>query len=56
MKENIVLGLAVSAFTYIFVIILDNISARLTWQCMLKATWTAVIGLSIINILGIYFL
>lgn len=55
-KDNIVLGLIVSAFTYLFVIVLDNITARLTWQWMLKATWTVIIGLSIINLLGIYFL
>jgi ech hydrogenase subunit B len=55
-KDNIVLGLMVSAFTYLFVIVLDNITARLTWQWMLKVTWTLIIGLSIINLLGIYFL
>lgn len=56
MGRNIILGLIVSAFTYLFVIILDNISARLSWQWMLKTTWTVIIGISIINILGIYIL
>lgn len=56
MKQNLALGALVAAFTYIFVIVIDNITARLTWQWMLKATWSVIIGLSIINILGIYFL
>jgi ech hydrogenase subunit B len=56
LKQNIFLGLAASAFAYMFEIIVDNITARLTWQWMLKVTWTAIIGISIINILGIYFL
>lgn len=55
-KPNMLAGLASSIFTFIFVILIDNISARLTWQWMLKFTWSVVIGLSIINILGIYIL
>lgn len=54
MEQNIVLGILTAAFTYIFTIIVDNITARLTWQWMLKASWTAIMSLSIINILGIY--
>lgn len=53
-KQNILAGAAISAFTYLFVIFLDNISARLTWQWLLRATWSIVIGLSIVNIFGIY--
>ncbi|HBM79943.1 MAG TPA: Ech hydrogenase subunit EchB [Clostridiaceae bacterium] len=55
-KQYTLLGLAIAAFTYIFAIIIDNISARLTWQWMLKFTWTVVIELTIVNLLGIYFL
>ena len=55
-KQSILMGGLIAAFTYIFVIVLDNITARLTWQWMLKTTWTIIIGLAIINILGIYLL
>jgi ech hydrogenase subunit B len=54
-SQNIVLGLMVSAFTYIFVIIMDNITARVTWQWMMLVTWTGIMALPIINILGLYF-
>lgn len=53
-KQNLICGILISLFTYIFVIILDNISARLKFQWMVKTSWTVMIGLSIINILGIY--
>lgn len=55
-KQNIVIGLVISIFTFLFVIIVDNITARLTWQWLFKVTWTIVIGLSIINILIVYFM
>lgn len=52
--QNIYIGILISIFTYLFLIVIDNITARLTWQWMLKITWTAIIALSIINIFGIY--
>jgi ech hydrogenase subunit B len=55
-KQNVVMGLIISIFTFLFVIVLDNITARLTWQWLFKVTWTIVIGLSIINILVLYFM
>jgi ech hydrogenase subunit B len=55
-KQNIIAGLLISALTYVLLIIIDNISARLTWQWLLKTTWSLILGLSIINILGIYIL
>jgi len=55
-KQNIAVGILIALFTFIFVIVLDNITARLTWKWLVKATWTIVIGLSILNILVIYFL
>lgn len=54
-KENIIMGLIIAIFTFLFVIILDNISARITWQWMLKFTWIILLALSMINILIIYF-
>lgn len=49
------MGILIAELAFLFLIILDNISARITWQWMLKFTWTIVIVLSIINIIGIYF-
>jgi ech hydrogenase subunit B len=55
-KQNILLGILIGLFTFILEIVVDNISARLTFQWMLKTTWTVVIVLCIINIMGIYIL
>lgn len=54
-KQNIVIGFIISAFTYIFVLVADNISARLSWKWMLKFCWTVLVGLSVANILFLYF-
>lgn len=53
-KQNIIIGLVISLFTYLFVIIIDNITARLTWQWMLKASWTIIILLSVVNVFVIH--
>lgn len=53
-KQNIFFGLLICLFSYLFVIIIDNISARLKFQWMVKTSWTVMITLSIINILAIY--
>lgn len=53
-SNNIVLGIAISIGTFLFTIIIDNITARLNWQWMLKFSWTAVLSLSVVNILAIY--
>lgn len=53
-KQNIIVGLVISLFTFLFVIVIDNISARLSWEWMLKFTWTIVVGISIANILFLY--
>lgn len=55
-KQNIIIGLIISIFAFLFVIVVDNITARLTWQWLFKITWTIVIGLSIINLLIVYFM
>lgn len=54
-KQNIIIGTLLSLFTFFFVIIIDNISARLSWNWLIKFTWTVVVGLSVINILFVYF-
>lgn len=53
-KNNIIMGTILSLFTFIFVLVIDNISARLNWEWMLKFTWTVIVGLSIANILFLY--
>lgn len=53
-KNNIIMGTILSLFTFIFVLVVDNISARLNWEWMLKFTWTVIVGLSIANILFLY--
>lgn len=53
-KQNYLIGTVLSIFTFLFVIVLDNITARLSWEWMMKFTWTIVVGLSIANILFIY--
>ena len=53
-KQNIIIGTLLSIFTFLFVIIIDNISARLSWKWLLKFTWTIIACLSIANILFIY--
>ena len=54
-KQNLVIGTVLSLFTFFFVIIVDNISARLSWHWLIKFTWTIVVGGSVLNILFIYF-
>jgi ech hydrogenase subunit B len=53
-KPGIIGGLIIAAITFLFVIIADNISARLCWKWMLKFSWTVLVALSIANILFIY--
>lgn len=53
-KQNIIIGLIISLFTFFFVIVIDNICARLFWEWMIKFTWTVVVGVSIANILFLY--
>lgn len=54
-QPGIIAGIIIALLTFLFVTIVDNISARLSWQWMVKFTWSVVIGLSIVNILFLYF-
>lgn len=54
-RQNLIIGILIALFTFLFVIIMDNITARMTWQWMLKTTYYVVIGLCIINIVVIYY-
>jgi ech hydrogenase subunit B len=53
-KQNYLMGTLLSLLTFLFVIVIDNITARLSWEWMVKFTWTIVVGLSVANILFVY--
>ncbi|MFH0888413.1 MAG: complex I subunit 1 family protein [Planctomycetota bacterium] len=54
--SNLWLGVVIALASYFVVLVIDNISARLTWQLLLKFAWTFGIGLVIFNIFWLYFL
>ena len=54
--SNLWIGVAIALVAYFIVLVIDNISARLTWQLLLKFAWTFGIGLVIFNIFWLYFL
>lgn len=49
-------GILIALVCYFFEIVLDNISARLTWQWMVKVTWVAGIGAALVNIVWMYLI
>ena len=51
---NIVIGLLIALIAFLFVIIMDNITARVYWQWMLKVSWTVVLIISVVNIVFLY--
>ena len=53
-KVNIIIGLLVALIAFLFVIIMDNITARVYWQWMLKLSWTVLLIISVINVLYLY--
>lgn len=53
-KQNIIVGLIISICSFLFVIVIDNITARLSWEWLIKFSWTVVIGVSISNIIFLY--
>ena len=51
---NIYVGIAIALASLVLEIIIDNISARMTWKWMLWVTWTIGIGLCLVNIALLY--
>lgn len=47
-------GILIALASYFLELIIDNISARVTWKWMLKATWLVGIGAAMTNIVWIY--
>lgn len=53
-KVNIIIGLLIALIAFLFVIIMDNITARVYWQWMLKLSWTVLLIISVVNVLYLY--
>ena len=53
-KVNIIIGLLIALIAFLFVIIMDNITARVYWQWMLKISWTILLIISVVNVLYLY--
>jgi len=51
---NIYVGIAIALASLVLEIIIDNISARMTWKWMLWVTWTIGIGLCLVNYALLY--
>lgn len=49
-----VIGVLIGIIAYLLVIVIDNITARVYWQWMLKLSWTVLLILSIVNIAYLY--
>ncbi|HPT87291.1 MAG TPA: NADH-quinone oxidoreductase subunit H [Bacillota bacterium] len=48
------IGILIALICYFFEIVIDNISARMTWKWMLQATWIVGIGVAMTNIIWLY--
>jgi len=51
---NPVIGFLLSTAAFLLVIVVDNITARVYWQWMLKLSWTFLLGISLVNIIYLY--
>ena len=47
-------GILIALASYFLELVIDNISARVTWKWMLKATWIIGIGAAMTNIIWLY--
>lgn len=52
--QPIWVGILIALASYFCEIVIDNISARVTWQWMVKVTWVAGIGAALVNIIWMY--
>ncbi len=52
--QPIWVGILIALASYFCEIVIDNISARVTWQWMVKVTWVAGIGAALVNIVWMY--
>ncbi len=49
-------GILIALASYFCEIVIDNVSARVTWQWMVKVTWVAGIGAALVNIVWMYLI
>ncbi len=49
-------GILIALVSYFIEIVIDNVSARVTWQWMVKITWIAGIGAALVNIVWMYLI
>lgn len=49
-----VIGVLIGIIAYLLVIVIDNITARVYWQWMLKLSWTILLVISLVNIAFLY--
>ncbi|ABP67128.1 respiratory-chain NADH dehydrogenase, subunit 1 [Caldicellulosiruptor saccharolyticus DSM 8903] len=52
--KNIVVAIIAMLLGYFLEILIDNISARLTWKIMLRLTWSMALGLALVNLIWVY--
>ncbi len=48
-------GILLALFSYFVVLVIDNITARLTWSWMLRVSWIGGLSLVLLNLLGLHF-
>lgn len=48
------IGILIALVSYFLEMVIDNISARITWRWMLKLTWVIGLGAAVTNIIWIY--
>ncbi|WP_292371510.1 respiratory chain complex I subunit 1 family protein [Methanosarcina sp. UBA411] len=49
-----IIGVLIGIIAYLLVIVIDNITARVYWQWMLKLSWSVLLIISIVNIAFLY--
>ncbi|MCX7747128.1 MAG: NADH-quinone oxidoreductase subunit H [Clostridia bacterium] len=52
--DPIWVGILIALGSYFLELVIDNISARVTWKWMLKATWIIAIGAAVTNVIWLY--
>jgi ech hydrogenase subunit B len=53
--SNPIIGVLLGIIVYLLIIVIDNITARVYWQWMLKLSWTFLLAISLVNIVFLYF-
>lgn len=50
-QTNVLVGFIIAFLAYLAVIVLDNVSVRMTWSWLLRFAWSAGLGLAVANLL-----